>query len=109
MRITITDLLHTTPVLTLLQTATVRTMMLHIQHGPECITTPPGTRDIMAAIGTGATGMRETGAVTEGVSKTARAAIMTGIVMMAGTVMPAGITVTATDTCPDWVIKYPDS
>jgi hypothetical protein len=40
----------------------------------------------MAAIGTGATGMRGTIAVTEGIMKTA------GFAMMAGTVMPAGIT-----------------
>lgn len=86
MSMTITGLLHTTPALTLLQTTTVRTMMLHIRYEPECITAPPGTRDIMAAIGTGATGMRGTIAVTEGIMKTA------GFAMMAGTVMPAGIT-----------------
>jgi len=86
MSMTITGLLHTTPVLTQLQTTTVRTMLLHIRHEPECITAPPGTWDIMAAIGTGATGMRGTIAVTEGIMKTA------GSAMMAGLVMPAGIT-----------------
>jgi hypothetical protein len=43
-------------------------------------------RDIMAAIGTGATGMKGTIAVTEGIMKTA------GSAMMAGTLMPEGIT-----------------
>src|SRR5574340_549026 len=90
MNMTITGLLHTTLLLTLLQTTTVHTMTLHIRFGPECITAPPGTRDIMAAIGTGATGMRGTIAVTEGIMKTA------GPAMMSGTVMPSGINVPTT-------------
>ena len=85
---------HTTPAHTLLQATMVPTTLLHIRHEPECITAPPGTRDIMVAIGTGATGMRGTGAVTECVSTITGAAIMTG------TIMPAGITATDTDTSP---------
>ena len=75
-------------------------MIIHIRPKPGCITASRSTRDIMAAIGTVTTGMRETGGVTGNVSKTAGPAIMTVAVT------PADINVTAIDTCHDCPVRF---